>query len=95
MALNEIGEMLGFEKRLMYYSARKTFCQFGYEIGVPLYVLEYAIGQSIKEAGNRPIFNYIKIMRQQADYAIRAIIDYSKSDDDESEILPPWARPRQ
>lgn len=77
-SLNRIGDMLGFEKRLMFYSARKTFCQFGYEIGVPLYVLEYAIGQTIKEANNRPIFNYIRIMRQQADTSIRAIIDFAK-----------------
>lgn len=76
-SLNRIGEMLGFEKKLMFYSARKTFCQFGYELGIPLYVLEYAIGQTIKDANNRPIFNYIKIMRKQADFAIRTIIDYS------------------
>jgi hypothetical protein len=77
-SLNRIGRMLGFENGLMFYSARKTFCQFGYEIGVPLYVLEYAIGQTIKEANNRPIFNYIRIMRQQADASIRAIIDWAR-----------------
>ena len=49
-SLNRIGEMLEFEKKLMFYSARKTFCQFGYELGIPLYVLEYAIGQTIKDA---------------------------------------------
>lgn len=80
-SLNRIGEMLNFEKKLMYYSARKTFCQFGFELGVPLYVLEYAIGQTIKDAANRPIFNYIKIMRRQADDAIRKIINHSKDDD--------------
>jgi site-specific recombinase XerD len=77
-SLNRIGEELKFEKKLMFYSARKTFCQFGFELGIPLYILEYAIGQTIKDANNRPIFNYIKIMREQADNAIRAIIDYSK-----------------
>lgn len=82
-SLNRIGEELGFEKRLMFYSARKTFCQFGYELGIPLFVLEYAIGQTIKDASNRPIFNYIKIMQNQADAAIRAIIDYSKADEPE------------
>lgn len=81
-SLNRIGELLGFEKRLMFYSARKTFCQFGYEIGIPLHILEYAIGQTIKDANNRPIFNYIKIMRKQADEAIRAVIDYSFMPDD-------------
>lgn len=76
-SLNRIGVLLGFEKRLMFYSARKTFCQFGYELGVPLYVLEYAIGQTIKDA-NRPIFNYIRVMRSQADEAVRRILDYAE-----------------
>ncbi len=92
-SLNRIGEMLGFEKRLMYYSARKTFVQFGAEIGIPLYILEYAIGQTIKEANNRPVFNYLKIMRSQADLAIRTIIDYSLEPESEGVIpLPGWAR---
>ncbi len=90
-SLNRIGENLKFEKQLTFYSARKTFCQFGYEIGIPLYVLEYAIGQTIKDANNRPIFNYIKIMRKQADEAIRAIIDYSVTpDEQESSDFRRW-----
>ncbi|MCM1505387.1 MAG: site-specific integrase [Muribaculum sp.] len=94
-SLNRIGEMLGFEKRLMFYSARKTFVQFGSELGIPLYILEYAIGQTIKEANNRPVFNYLKVMRSQADLAIRTIIDYSLEPEDEDAIpLPEWARRR-
>lgn len=84
-SLNRLGEELRFENKLMYYSARKTFVQFGSELGVPLYVLEYAIGQTIKEANNRPVFNYLKIMRSQADLAIRTIIDYSLEPDSDSE----------
>ena len=94
-SLNRIGEELGFEKKLMFYSARKTFVQFGSELGIPLYILEYAIGQTIKEANNRPVFNYLKIMRQQADLAIRTIIDYSFEPESEDEMpLPEWARRR-
>lgn len=94
-SLNRIGEQLGFEKKLMFYSARKTFVQFGSELGIPLYILEYAIGQTIKEANNRPVFNYLKIMRTQADLAIRTIIDYSIEPDNEgSSPLPDWARRR-
>lgn len=81
-SLNRIGTDLQFEKKLMYYSARKTFCQFGFELGIPLYILEYAIGQTVKDANNRPIFNYIRIMRAQADEAIKAIIDYSEGTED-------------
>ncbi|MDE5886553.1 MAG: site-specific integrase [Muribaculaceae bacterium] len=95
-SLNRIGEELGFEKRLTFYSARKTFVQFGSELGIPLYILEYAIGQTIKEANNRPVFNYLKIMRQQADLAIRTIIDYSLEPDSEDDMpIPEWARRRK
>lgn len=91
--LNKIGEVLGFENKLMFYSARKTFVQFGQQLGIPLYVLEYAIGQSIKDANSRPIFDYMKVMRFQADLAIRKIIDFSLDDTPESEMpIPEWAK---
>lgn len=90
--LNRIGEDLGFEKRLMYYSARKTFVQFGTDLGIPLYILEYAIGQTIKDKANRPIHDYFRIMRPQADMAIRTIISYSQDMEEESAPIPEWAR---
>ncbi|MDE6277338.1 MAG: site-specific integrase [Muribaculaceae bacterium] len=74
-SLNRLGEVLNLEKRLMFYSARKSFCQLGSELGVPLYVLEYAIGHTIKDANSRPIFNYIRVMEGQADEAIRCVLD--------------------
>lgn len=59
--------------RLCYYSARKSFVQHGFDLGISLEVLEYCIGQSVKN--NRPIFNYLKIMRRHADIAMRKIFD--------------------
>lgn len=91
--LNKIGEDLRFEKKLMFYSARKTFVQFGQQLGIPLYVLEYAIGQSIKDANNRPIFDYMKVMRFQADLAIRKIVDFAFDDTPEADMpIPEWAK---
>ena len=91
--LNKIGVDLGFEKKLMFYSARKTFVQFGQQLGIPLYVLEYAIGQTIKDANSRPIFDYLKVMRFQADLAIRKIIDFSLDDAPEADMpIPEWAK---
>lgn len=93
--LNKIGENSGFENKLMYYSARKTFVQFGQQLGIPIYVLEYAVGQSIKDANSRPIFDYMRVMRFQADLAIRTIIDYTLNESTEDEIpIPEWARRR-
>lgn len=72
-ALKRIGIKIGIRGRFCYYSARKSFVQHGFDIGIPLEVLEYCIGQSVKN--NRPIFNYVKIMRKHADIAIRTILD--------------------
>lgn len=66
----------GVSRKLIYYSARKSFVQHGFEIGIPLETLEYCIGQSMKK--NRPIFNYVKIMTKHADLAIRQILDNLK-----------------
>lgn len=90
--LNKIGEDLGFEKKLMYYSARKTFVQYGTDLGIPLYILEYAIGQTIKDANKRPIHDYFKVMRSQADLAIRTIMSYSMDMEQEEAPIPEWAR---
>ena len=80
ISLSRLGNKLGFAKKLMFYSARKTFVQFGFELDIPLYILEYAIGHTIKEASARPIFNYIVIMQEKADKAIRDIIDFALYD---------------
>ena len=63
-------------KRISYYTARKSFAQHGFELGIPLETIEYCIGQSMKR--NRPIFNYVKIMSKHADVAIRQILDNLK-----------------
>lgn len=73
LCLEHIAERLHIDHRLSFYSARKSFVQHGFELGIPLETLEYCIGQSMK--ANRPIYNYVKIMRQHADVAIRQILD--------------------
>lgn len=62
------------DKRVVYYSARKSLVQHGFELGIDLNVLEYSIGHSVK-SGGRPIFNYVRFMREHADKAIRTILD--------------------
>jgi integrase len=75
-ALKRAAEKLGITERISFYSARKSFVQHGFDLGIPLETLEYCIGQSMK--ANRPIFNYVKIMRAHADLAIRQILDNLK-----------------
>lgn len=72
----KLAEAVGITTDFSFYSARKTFSQFAYDLGVRTEIIEYCIGQTMKE--NRPIYNYIRIMRKQADAAIRKVIDYTK-----------------
>lgn len=74
--INRLADKIGIESHVVYYSARKSFVQHGFELGISLEVLEYCIGQSMKK--NRPIFNYVKIMRKHADEAMRKVFDNLK-----------------
>ena len=82
LALRDVAYKLGINYRVSFYTARKSFVQHGFELGIVLETLEYCIGQSMKM--NRPIFNYVKIMRQHADIAIRKIIDQLHKNSGES-----------
>lgn len=68
-----LASKVNINKHISYYTARKSFAQHGFELGIPLETIEYCIGQSMKR--NRPIFNYVKIMSKHADVAIRRILD--------------------
>ena len=72
-SIKETATNVGIKRRVSPYTARKSFVQHGFDIGISLETLEYCIGQSVKR--NRPIFNYVRIMQRHADEAIRKIID--------------------
>ena len=77
-SMKNVAQRLQLSKTdINFYSARKSFVQIGFDLGIPLEILEYCIGQTPK--ANRPIFNYAKIMSRHADEAIRKIIDHIKT----------------
>ena len=80
--LRNIAADLGITRKVSFYTARKSFVQHGFELGIPLETLEYCIGQSMK--ANRPIFNYVKIMRQHADLTIKQILEQLHQKEDAS-----------
>lgn len=69
----KVSSLAGVSRKVSYYSARKTFAQHGYDMGIEIEKIEYCIGHSMKN--NRPIFNYIRIMQEHADKVFRAILD--------------------
>lgn len=71
--LGKVAVLAGIQRKVSYYSARKSFAQHGYQLGVEIERIEYCIGHSMKS--NRPIFNYIRIMHEQANRVFRIILD--------------------
>jgi len=78
--LKNLAKVVGIETEFSFYSGRKTFSQFAFDLGIKTEIIEYCIGQSMKE--NRPIYNYVRIMQRQADAAICRVIDYTNSPGD-------------
>lgn len=76
-SLKDLGKKLDIKSNICFYSARKTFSQFAFDLGIRTEIVEYCLGQSMKE--NRPIYNYVRVMRRQADAAINMVIDYTKN----------------
>lgn len=75
--MKKLAKLIGIESNFTYYSARKTFAQFSFDLGIRTEIVEYCIGQSMKE--NRPIYNYVRVMQKQADAAIQKVIDYTNN----------------
>lgn len=74
-----LAEKVGIKTTFSFYSARKTFAQFAFMLGIKTEVIEYCIGQTMKT--NRPIYNYVRVMQRQADACIRKVIDYTENPD--------------
>ena len=77
--LKDLGKKLEIKSNISFYSARKTFSQFAFDLGIRTEIVEYCLGQSMKE--NRPIYNYVRVMQRQADAALRMVIDYTNNPD--------------
>lgn len=77
--LSLLAEKVGIKTAFSFYSARKTFAQFAFILGIKTEVIEYCLGQTMKT--NRPIYNYVRVMQRQADMCIRKVIDYTENPD--------------
>lgn len=74
--LKRLAKELKIKSNISFYSARKTFAQFAAEIAIPYPIIEYCLGHSVKT--NITINSYVKVKPQQADAAIRRVIEYTQ-----------------
>ena len=72
--IKEIAAELGIRnaKAITYYTARKSFVQHGFDLGISIEVLEYCVGHT--SGHRRTIYNYMRVMSRHADEAINKII---------------------
>ncbi len=70
--LPQIGKDLGIP-RLVFYSARKSFAQHAFDLGVGESVIEYVLGHSLGKSGSS-LFHYISVTPAMATEAINKVL---------------------
>ncbi len=76
---HEIRDMYGFTD-LTYYSARKSFAQHAFSLGISESVIDYILGHSLGSFHNKMLYSYIKVTPDMASEAIRKVCDFIASD---------------
>lgn len=64
-------------KNLLFYSARKSFSQHAFKLGVSTAVIDYILGHSLAKGGSS-LFNYIEVTPDMATKAVREVLDNLK-----------------
>lgn len=64
-------------KGLIYYSARKSFSQHAFDIGISTSVIDYILGHRV-DKGSTSLYNYISVTPEMATEAVRKVLDNLK-----------------
>lgn len=64
-------------KQMVYYSARKSFSQHAFDIGVSTSVIDYILGHRVDKGGTA-LYSYISVTTPMATKAVRAVLDNLK-----------------
>jgi hypothetical protein len=73
-----VAEQCGIKRRLIYYSARKTFAQMANELMIKDSIIEFCIGDAVTT--NRKVIGaYMRVNKRMADAAIRKVLDAAAS----------------
>lgn len=80
-----LAKSVGYDGKLIFYSARKTFAQLSFLHNVQERVIAYCIGDSIKK--NEVMSHYVSANKQLADECIRKVLDFVNSDLTEDDLI--------
>lgn len=74
--IKHLRKEVGIDK-LVYYSARKSFAQHAFQLGVSEGIIDYILGHKIGKAGSS-LYSYICVTPEQATKAVRLVLDNLK-----------------
>lgn len=75
-SLSGIAKALGINN-MIFYSARKSFSQHAFELGINTNIIDYLLGHSVNRRGSC-IYHYVKVTPQMATNALRKVLDNLK-----------------
>ena len=62
--------------QMTFYSARKSFAQHAFQLGVSESVIDYILGHSLNSGRTSTIYAYIKVTPAMATEAVRKVVDF-------------------
>lgn len=74
--MRKLAELTGI-KYLIYYSARKSFSQHAFNLGINTSVIDYILGHRVDKGGTS-LYNYITVTPEMATKAVRQVLDNLK-----------------
>lgn len=74
--MSKLAELTGIPQ-LVYYSARKSFAQHAFQLGIHPSIVDYILGHKIDKGGDT-LFNYIFVTPEMATEAVRKVLDNLK-----------------
>lgn len=63
--------------QLVYYSARKSFAQHAFQLGISTGIIDYILGHKLNRGGNT-LYTYIIVTPDMATNAVRRVLDNLK-----------------
>ena len=74
--IRKLAELTGI-KNLIYYSARKSFSQHAFDLGISTSVIDYILGHRVDKGGTS-LYAYISVTPEIATEAVRKVLDNLK-----------------
>ena len=73
-SLSTLADNLGIKEKVAFYSARKSFAQYAFDLGIPDSIIDYCLAHS--DNGRGVVRYYTKTRFKQAEIAINRVADY-------------------